>query len=303
MFQFRSSLVSLVSISFPVPLLAWLCATSCLSRYHRDEPRLEPAVLQERLDEDLEQIAALRRGLAARPFTVEALLRELDSGGYTYEGGAIGEGARRVVLTLDGGHTTTRVAIFAAAPGAGGESAIARLELEQGFEPDIQRQTRDEIEAELYRAWGEDATELWGLHRVERVDLELDAALLGPVPTPAIDPPPELAEAFRELMDAQIQFAVGTGCGFAPFPPRGFVHTSALVTAGRFDLLRAVLRGPNPEARVYAAHALSEHGALEPADAATIAILARLPFQLVTCDGCLWGHEEWDAAFHGLDRG
>jgi hypothetical protein len=66
-------------------------------------------------------------------------------------------------------------------------------------------------------------------------------------------------------------------------PPPGRQETAALVAAGRFDLLRAVLRGLNPEGRAWAAHALLEHQKagtkLDPADAAAIEKLRALPLK------------------------
>lgn len=279
-----------------------LLVGSCWSVEPWDVRRIEPAGTKKRLEEDLALVAELRWALAAQPFTVEALQRELGSSRYSCEGGELGAGARWVVLTLQGGHTTARVAIFAASPGTEGGSAIARIEVEQGFKPDCDPRSMDRVESELRRAWDPDAT-AWKLDlRFERVDRELEAALLSPAGgVLAVEPPEELAEAFRSLMDPDGELTVGIGCGYAGLPPNGNPQTAALVAARRLDLLRAVLHGPNPEARVYAAHALTEHGALEPADVATIETLRRLPMKLMTCQGCEPGRSEWDAAFHVLD--
>ena len=74
----------------------------------------------------------------------------------------------------------------------------------------------------------------------------------------------------------------------------------ALVAAGRFDLLRCVLRGPNAEARAYAAHALLERQLANADDSAAIETLARLPLPLTTCAGCEVYETDWEKALARL---
>ncbi len=144
--------------------------------------------------------------------------------------------------------------------------------------------------------------------RVELGEPELERALrrrlsdeLGS--EPANEPPTELADAWRTMTDPFVALDVGNRCGFVGSPTPGFLCAKAFVEAGRFDLLRSILRGPNPEARVFAGHALIEHGPLDAADASAIAIakLAALPLQLRVCEGCVGGARDWNGALRVLD--
>jgi hypothetical protein len=54
---------------------------------------------------------------------------------------------------------------------------------------------------------------------------------------------------------------------------RGYEETEALLGAKRYDLLRQVLRGPNPEGRAYAALALHDARALDASDRRTVEAL------------------------------
>jgi hypothetical protein len=84
------------------------------------------------------------------------------------------------------------------------------------------------------------------------------------------------------------ELAVGSSCGFVGASPRGRDATLTLRSAGRVDLLRNVLRGPNPGARVYAAKALTKLGALRPEDANVVKSLTSASTRIVTCSGCMF---------------
>ena len=113
-------------------------------------------------------------------------------------------------------------------------------------------------------------------------------------------PPAEFEQAYRTLLDPLAELCVGTSVGDHGDPPPGRAESQALVAAGRFDLLRGVLRGPNAEARVYAAHALLERGAAHEDDVATIEVLSRLSLRVMTCGGCLVGEGDWEHALAQL---
>ena len=112
--------------------------------------------------------------------------------------------------------------------------------------------------------------------------------------------PGELAAAFRTLMDPLSSLTVGDGCGFIGTPPPGRRESLALADAGRVDLLRAVLRSPNPEARVYAAHALLRRGPLDRVDADAITKLERQPTRIWICEGCEHSLTDWTGALRVL---
>jgi hypothetical protein len=69
------------------------------------------------------------------------------------------------------------------------------------------------------------------------------------------------------------------------------VAIEALVAGDRYELVRSVLRSPNPEARVYAVEALKrwerQGRAIRPADQRAIAFLASQTMPIQVCGGCL----------------
>ena len=79
---------------------------------------------------------------------------------------------------------------------------------------------------------------------------------------------------------------VGFSCGLSAHETEEHVAVRTLEEAGRFDLLRNVLRGPNAEARILAARSLLAHLPLDPSDAATISALEAMPQKVETCSGC-----------------
>lgn len=259
------------------------------------------AVREDWIVKDLERVDQVRAFFDTGPFTVEAFLRATKSFDVR-EDRAIGFGARRLHLALYGGHTTIWVKIFAQEKGDDGSSAIARLDIvQQGY-----RDSWENVSARLAPAWGEgvERVEL-GLRR-ERVDKDLDAALRlriaralgGPVDA---SPSKELAAPLDILVDPLALHIVGLAEGDDGAPPLALASMKSLVDAGRFDLVRAVLRGPNPEARVYAAHALETHGQREEADIAAVEVLAKLPLQLEVRVGCTGLRAAWSEAIEFLD--
>lgn len=283
---------------------------SCeLARPDRGEA-LESEAFERLLAADREQAARLGELLDARPPTLEELLSGLPAEPYQRESRELGFGAQRVTLDLRSGLTHTRLAVLVV-PGLAGRE-LARIRVDQAphrpaewerIEPDLEwaweGSTALAIERRLDEHSGRPSL------RVEHAEPALEAALqrvlqdeLGPAPAPEL--PSELADAHRTMTDALAELPVGTTCGFIGSPTPGFLATELLVAAGRFDLLRSILRGPNPEARVFAAHALSEHGTLDAADAAVIAKLAALGLKLQSCQGCVYGVSDWNGAIDVL---
>ena len=108
-------------------------------------------------------------------------------------------------------------------------------------------------------------------------------------PDPA-EVPAKLAGAVEELTSpfrgTDVSFT--GGCYFGGTDPSGKKAMDALVKAKRWDLVRAVARGLNPEGRVYAAHALASLPAdrRTPADRAVIGRIRALPVAIRVCQGC-----------------
>jgi hypothetical protein len=131
----------------------------------------------------------------------------------------------------------------------------------------------------------------------EKVRAMLDRRL-GPLLP--VQVPPDLAAAYARLMSPQEELAVGTNCGEGGEPPAGAEEVKALRSSRRFDLLRNVLRGPNPEARVYALKALRQTG-VSAGDRAAIEAVSALPLKITTCSGCAYFHATTSEALKELE--
>jgi hypothetical protein len=112
---------------------------------------------------------------------------------------------------------------------------------------------------------------------------------------------PDLSRAYATLMSPLEKLAVGVSCGRGEGSPYGRDAAAALRTAGRVDLLRNVLRGPNPEGRVYAARALAKLGATDDADAKIIAKLGSSSTPIQSCSGCIFMQTPSADALAGKD--
>ncbi len=112
------------------------------------------------------------------------------------------------------------------------------------------------------------------------------AQVLGP--TTVVHVPTELAEAYQVLTDPTSELIVGHFCGHPGDIPAGRSEMGDLVNAKRRDLLRNVLRGLNPEGRVYGALGLSRLEPVDPADAATIAKLRESELTVLSCVTCMF---------------
>lgn len=272
--------------------LTWLAAAGCARPAWRP-PHIGP----EELARERTRIAEVRRALEVRPFTLEAFQRALGSSPTSTRG--LGFGAQLVEYSWPLVASSLRIAIHAPTSHPPIESPIARLEVAQCI-PDP-------------RHWDELAREWGGEARLEPPRLWLergDAWLEGELRTRILDelgyeaeaaPGADLALAWDTLNDPLIPLAIGAPhCHYVGVVPRGCAETAALVGAERFDLLRAALRSPNPEARLYAAHALLAHGTPEPADTAAIERLARLATALRIDTLAFHGERGWSAALETL---
>lgn len=63
---------------------------------------------------------------------------------------------------------------------------------------------------------------------------------------------------YEFLMSPFERLVYGESCGYDPSPAKGRLEIQALVDQKNYNLLRTVLRSPNPEGRIYAAFALIE---------------------------------------------
>jgi hypothetical protein len=100
-------------------------------------------------------------------------------------------------------------------------------------------------------------------------------------------PPAPLDEPFSFLMSPLEETHVGEVCYYEGTKPAGRKALEKLVDAGRFDLIRAVLRGPSPEGRAYAALALNRDSKATPEDLAVEDKLKKLNIKIAVCHGCI----------------
>jgi len=238
---------------------------------------------------NLRCVAQLRAALEQRELTVEDLRKATD--GDVRDDRLIGFGARRVFLAVGAWYTTAWIHILAAAPDEHGRSRIAELRIDQIGTPEVWPTLAPRLRA----AWGREAREIERGLRVERKDEELLGELRAQVQRelgtpPPLDVPAGLLPAFELLSSPMEDLVLGRMYGEDGAPPPGREEMAALVAAGRFDLVRAVLRGMNPEGRAWAAHALLTHqrsgATLDVADVAAIEKLRALPLQLTCSRGC-----------------
>lgn len=123
--------------------------------------------------------------------------------------------------------------------------------------------------------------------RDEKVYAELDRQLakqLGEIPT--LDIPVEFKEAYSILRSPHANLEFGQTCYYAAVPPPGRREIDQLEAAKRFDLVRAVAKGPNPVGRVYAASVLAKDALNGAENAKLINEIAGLNINISSCSGC-----------------
>ncbi len=102
---------------------------------------------------------------------------------------------------------------------------------------------------------------------------------------------PAQAEAYGLLMDPLLEHEYGTACYISMSPPGARIAIEALIAGGHYELVRSILRSPNPEARVYAVEALKrwkrQGRAIQAADRKAIEFLASQTTPILVCEGCL----------------
>lgn len=89
--------------------------------------------------------------------------------------------------------------------------------------------------------------------------------------------------------------AYGRSCGFVGVDPNGRVQLEALISSGNIDAIRGLLHSPEPVDQAYGVEGLMRlklgGTVLTPGDMARIEELKRSKAQVLTCSGCLYGHE------------
>lgn len=239
--------------------------------------------------QDVACIERFRDAVKTEDLDVETLVAKLGQPG-AHEDRDLGFGARSVHLHLYGGYTTIWVDVLAEArTGDPARSRVARLRVRQDG-----KEHWKELRPRLEPAWAGLATAGEEGFEFERTDEKLEGALrsktagaLGGETPVAV--PDELRAAFETLTDPLHEVAVGKHYGEDGAPPPGRREIEALARAGRKDLIRAVLRGLVPEARIYAAWELRSSGLalLDPQDAHAIETILALQHEVHATAGCV----------------
>jgi hypothetical protein len=260
-----------------------------------------PKLNEEWLASDLARVEQMRAALDAPELTIEGLKSTLKSCDVR-EDRDIGFGSRCVYIAVYGGYTTTWVRVLGPTRVGERESRIAGLRLEQAGSPDSWAL----IKERLRTAWGRKMRDTEHGLACERDDAKLtlelrkrtEDALGGHV---EVQVPKELAAAFELLTSPFQEVVVGKMYGEDGAPPPGRREMRQLVEARRFDLVRAVMHGLNPEGRVYAAHELLAPDRIDLKDAPAIATLIKLDVDITTAYGCDVELKKFPAALAMLD--
>jgi hypothetical protein len=261
--------------------------------------KLPPGVNRAWLQADLDLISQVRRALPPDPTRAE--LAGLSGNVSPPEQIDLGFGMVRHKQRAGGGYMSCDVLSVTH------EQALISLQVTCWGEPPKAAQTRPIIERALGPAFAR-VEEPWRTivyrakydfpetDRRARAALDRQLGPLAPVTVPAA-----LASAYATLMSPAEELAVGRNCSEGGEPPAGAREAKALRAAGRLDLIRNVLRGPNPEARVYALAILKAMRAADAQDRTVIDHLSALPIEIESCRGCDFGRSTIKDALQALD--
>lgn len=265
-------------------LVLFLCTSVAQVPSRPETPRLDWVA------KDEQRIGQFLSVVAADDLDVETLVVKFGAL-ETPDDRDLGFGVRRVHLQLYGGYTTIWIdALAEKGDGRERKSRVAALRARQ-IGP---RDRWDSLEPSYRAQWGEKARPIECGFEYERVDAELlgrlrkqTAEALGGVIEPEV--PPALARAFALLTSPYEDLPLGLHHGEDGAIPAGRSAVLALMDAGRHDLVRAALRGTNPEGRLYAAWQLRTLTTplVVKSDAEAIAKLLDLSAPVHTTRGCV----------------
>lgn len=201
---------------------------------------------------------------------------------------ALGCGIRHVRMAVYGGYTTIWLSVAVI------DKKIVALDCMQSGSSDSWHQ----IAPDLQKAWGvtplkQDAHSITVAQYVEQK--AIDAATthdLGAVKIAS--PPGSLEQPFALLMSPLKESHVGQSCYEGGSKPEGCEAIEQLGAAARYDLIRAVLRGPSPEGRAYAALMLNKDKKATPDDLVVEEKLKKLNIPVQVCHGCIVSSQSFE---------
>ncbi len=243
-------------------------------------------VNQKWLAMDRQVVNRVRATVPPNKITAAEFIKRLQ-GSDVRENRDIGFGARRMRIVLYGGHMSAWVRLLIV------DKKIAALRIhfdEGGAVGDLllkqwnKKAERQKNGSFVYRYNNKKllariraaATKTLGKASPEQPEKDLDKVLL---------------RHWRTLTDPMKVYDFGWLCYEDGSAPAGAAAIEALLAAKRLDLVRAVLRSPNPEGRVFAVHALlaaKKKGAkLAKEDKKAIAFVRESLVPISCCSGCL----------------
>lgn len=245
---------------------------------------------QDWLDRDLELIHQTKLALgpsSAQGVDIDNFLKILHPSSVRADRD-LGCGIRQVRLALYGGYSTIWMNLAVV------EKKVVALNCMQSGSPD----SWSRIAPTLEKAWGNSPykQEEHSLKLASYIDHkiidDLTARAFGSVQIAL--PQGGLEEPFALLMSPLEESDVGNGCYVGGDKPEGRIAMEKLTEAGRYDLLRAILRGPSPEGRAYAALALNKDKKASADDIAVQDKLRNLKVPIHVCHGCMVSTETFD---------
>jgi hypothetical protein len=199
----------------------------------------------------------------------------------------IAPGLRQLILAKYGGYTTLWICLVAH------DDEILGIQCIQSGEP----KSWSHILPQMLKTWkmtpiATDDTSITLILYVNQAKLdEILARTLGMQPKAC---PDEALKGFFGLLVSPFAVThVGEKCYEFGIKPDGRVAMDTLCTSKRYDLIRAILRGPNPEGRTYAALALLGHDKVDSEDATVIQKLKSLSIPIQVCSGCMVSTEKF----------
>jgi hypothetical protein len=249
-------------------------------------------VERERLEKDVALIWRVRSLLPPASTSASELLRALGAEKVKDESD-FGFGVRSQSASIEGGYVTCGVALGTHDDALEGLQLTCTARLHDT--PEVVLATLKEA---LGPAFTVQSVPVYFMASVEYTRASEHAAralldqTLGPLDPIAEDKlTAEVLAAYRRLMSPVESLVVGYECGIVGTTPPGAAAEFTLQSEKRVDLLRNVLRGPNPGGRMYAFRALTRLKALRAEDEAVVKALSSTETPVQTCHGCMFSTE------------